>query len=244
MYQEEARHDREKEKQDQLAKEKERNNLIEERVNNIYKIEKIQEQKVNDEYPPGRPLQFSEKPLEKKLDWMKPKDEDLEGSKENFIFGEESKNHNQEERAKEKIQNYRKSILKMLDSENEEEYDQLDGLETNREVSEEGDRDDDNILESSQKSIKHNRFEQAEDEVEKDLSLDSDPDIIKIEGDPYFLPIDNIQIESLHIILKNSIIEKFGVENTERGINFIKKQGIDIYIESKRPAIIKEFKEK
>jgi hypothetical protein len=56
MYQEEARHDREKEKLDQLVKEKERNNLIEERVNNIYKIDKIQEQKVNDDYPPGRPL--------------------------------------------------------------------------------------------------------------------------------------------------------------------------------------------
>ena len=161
----------------------------------------------------------------------------MESSKENNPFGEESKEEEMKNKAKKKIDNYRKSIIKMLDNESDGESSIQDGLETNREISDE-DRDDDNIMEGSQKINKYK-------EIEKDLTLESIRDPIRIEGEPYFKKSEKCDLNSRSIILKGVIIDKFGDENNvEKGIEFCKKQGNAIFMENKRKRVISEFREK
>ena len=241
MFQEESnRLAREKERIEQqiLEREKERHNQIHERVNNIYKIDKSEEQKVSDIYK-GGPSNFAQKPLEKQLNWLKPNDNNLESSKENNPFGEENKRNKVEAHAKEKIEKYRKSILNFLDSE-DDNPECNDGLETNREVSDDGDRDDDNIFEGTQKTSKTPTI-LTEEEKDLDLDLDSDSEPVRITGGPYFKPWEEVQIDPLQLILKNLAIQKFGVENTETGVEFLKKRGDDLYLEDKRSILIDEF---
>lgn len=218
---------------------KERAQQINDKVNKIYSLAKNEEEKVlNDNYN-FKPANFVDKPLAKQLGWMKPTDENMENSKENSHFREDNKDEEIKAKAKQKIDKYRRSILKMLDSDNDEE--QLgDGLETNREVSDEGDREDDNILEGTGKSIKVNVQER-----EKDLTLDidSEPELVIIHGAPYFKKSDHLYVEPLYTILKAVIIDKFGVENTEKGIEFVKSKGNDVYIETNKSNLITEFRE-
>lgn len=145
-------------------------------------------------------------------------------------------------KAKEKVGKYRQSILQFLESDNNE-GDFNDGLETNREVSEEGDRDDDNILDGTAKSIKVN----IPQEEEKDLPLDDDDEVtvderIPITGTAYFKPPEELLIDPLAKILKNMIISKFGVENTEKGIDFVKSRSDQIYRENLIKTVVGDFK--
>jgi hypothetical protein len=220
---------------------KDRAQQIDDKVKNIYKLDKSEEEKVlnnNDNY---KPHNFADKPLAKQLGWMKPSDHNMESSKENTPFIEESKEEEIKAKAKQKIDNYRKSIIKMLDSESDEE--QIgDGLETNREVSDEDDREDDNIMEGTGKSVK-GKLQEREKEKDLTLDIDSEPEMVIIHGDPYFKKCGSYYAEPLYIILKAVIIDQFGVENTEKGIEFVKSKGNEVYIETNKSGLITEFRE-
>jgi NIMA (never in mitosis gene a)-related kinase len=239
---------RERERLEQKMKleqeERAKNNKIKERINNIYKIDRLEEQKVLNDNQQHKPGYFAEKPLANQLNWMKPGDESLESSKENNPFGEENKRNSKEVHAREKINKYRKSILKMLDSETEEEPDGLDGLETNREVSEEGERDDDNILDGTSKSMRSIKIEQTEEEKELDLDdvSEPEPEPVPIGGKPYFQTCEAHYIDPLQVILKGIMIEKYGVENTDKGIEFLKTKGTEIYLEGNRETLMQDFR--
>ena len=217
------------------------------RSNNIYKLDGdvvVEEsQKVLEDSKNNKPANFAEKPLSRDLKWMKPPDSSVESSKENNPFSEENKSIGKEIHAKEKINKYRQSIIKLLDEDETEEQDVTDGLETNREISDEEDREDDNILDSTAKSIRS----KLEEEEEKDLDLEIDEDIldepIKIEGKPYFQPTEKFLVEPAHKIIKNIIIERFGVEQTEKGIDFLKLKGDLIYQEENKENLINEFRQ-
>lgn len=235
---------KEKERLEQKRKEynQDRVNQINQKVNNIYKIPKTEEEKVLNEVN-YKPHNFVEKPLANKLEWMKPSNDNMENSKENNPFAEENKRDQKEAHAREKINKYRRSILNMLESEVDEveNTDGLDGLETNREISDEEDRDDDNIMDGTRGSIK---IQSSPEEEEKDLNLDSDsePEPVPIEGKAYFLTVDMPMVEPLHTVLKNILIDRFGVEKTERGIEYVKKKKDTIYLESRINEHVEKFK--
>ena len=159
---------------------KDKENKINQKIKNIYKIGKNEENSVLGNQQ--KPNNFKEKPLEKGLKWIKPLNETSENSKESIPFGEGSKEEELKCKAMKKVNDYRKSIIQMLDSE-DEDGNQTDGLISHKAVSDE-ERDDDNIImESSQRSIKPKIKE-----PEKDLTLESlsDAETIPIEGKPYF----------------------------------------------------------
>lgn len=246
LYEEDkTKKDKEREKLEQKKRElenKERENYINQKVSNLYKIDKSEEEKVlndNNHKPPN----FVEKPLSKQLGWMKPSSDNMENSKENNPFGEESKREVKAvHHVKEKFNKYRKSILDMLDNEEEiqNENDGLDGLETNREISDEEEREDDNILDGTNKSIKLNQSSEVEQDLDLDTSSENEP--IPIEGKPYFISSALSQIDPMQTVLKHIIIDKFGVEKTEKGIEYWKKLGTSMYLEDEIDNQIQAFK--
>ena len=223
------------------SKEVDKSNKVNEKVKNIYNLKKdprIEEKKVVNEFKENKPALYTPIQVNKSPIWVKAEEDHNEINP----FPDDPVIKQKEIKAKEKVGKYRQSILQFLESENNEESFH-DGLETNREESDDGDRDDDNILEGTAKSIKAN-FPQEE---EKDLPLDDEDEVnveerIEIEGESYFKISEELNIDPLPKILKNIIITKFGVENTEKGIDFIKSKSDSIYKENLLKEIISDFK--
>mmetsp|Transcript_6870 Transcript_6870/g.6391 ORF Transcript_6870/g.6391 Transcript_6870/m.6391 type:complete len:242 (+) Transcript_6870:840-1565(+) len=229
--------DKNRNKNRKVWQNKDRREEINKKVNNIYSLIKEEEKGTNEDIS-SKPGNFAEKPLQNKLNWMKPTDQSLESSKENNNLQEESKEEVLKSKAKLKIDKYRKSIIKMLDDDSEENQSFHDGLETNREVSDE-ERDDDNIMENSQKSLSKKPVE-----FEKDLTLESISDPVLIEGPPYFQKPEECIPDPVSTLLKGVILERFGNEyKVSKGIEFVKKQGNNIFLENKRQRLVTEFKQ-
>lgn len=221
------------------------NSKVNEKVKNIYNLKESKSSDpsiLNDAN--NKPVSIP-KPVEKRPVWVKSGSEKavLPPSVRSPVV-EEIKSVENEVKAKEKINKYRQSILKFLDSDNDEP-DMNDGLETNHEVSDDGERDDDNILDGTAKSIRPKDLE----EEEKDLNLDDTDEVnieepVLIEGSPYFKTTEAPEIEPLHKIIKNIIIERFGVENSEKGIDFVKAKSNSIYNQTNFSGVVEEFKRK
>lgn len=213
---------------------------VHEKIKNIYDLKKEQKKEENKAYPEpkeNKPANFEEKPLQQQLGWMKPSD-DESSSKENNPFEDNSDCKQVKKNPRGKIEKYRQSIIKMLDGE-DEECDQLDGLETNRELSEGEVREDDNIMDVSNRSIRSKVPKEDEEEVHIEDD-EEEPELI--EGESYFQLTEPLQIEPLGKLLKSIIIDKYGVENTEKGIDYIKKLGTQVFIENDRRGLLHNFK--
>ena len=204
---------------------------IDRKVKNIYSIEsKEQQEKVKND---------KSKPLNKPLNRYKKEDENSEVSKES--------SQNDEVKAKLKLNKYRKSLIKFLDSESDEENKiQDDGLETNRELSDQEDRDDDNILNQTSKSSK-SAHSKRNNEEEKDLNLDSDDEIVEIIDPPvpilgqqYFEVVEPIDISPSEV-MKDIMRDTYGVEYTQKGIDWIKEHK-NLYDLENRHELIQQFK--
>ena len=103
------------------------------------------------------------------------------------------------------------------------------------------------LMDDGELSVEANS--RASREEEKDLNLDiSDneedhDDPIPIQGSPYFKSPEPIDI-NIGDVLKTMIRENFGVENTEKGIDYLKQNQELLYDESKRDSFIFDFKKK